>query len=214
MRPVIINKSGIPFGINGIFVDKVIALRNRGIKSPLVIAGLVGLPASYVSKVLKQEGKRVLDIGPGRRPRSDANIFLDIDHERIKHLPNPVIWDLNKTPYPFEDESLDKIYMESVLEHLEAPTSAIVKELWRVLKYNGKLVLIVPNSYFITKRIMFLFSIMHNNFRPQHRKYLNYSFVLNTAREAGFWVEHEPYKYLPFKNLLLPKIEMTFRKDV
>jgi hypothetical protein len=53
MKPVIINKSGIPFGINCIFVDKVIALRNRGIKSPLVIAGLVGLPASYVSKVLK-----------------------------------------------------------------------------------------------------------------------------------------------------------------
>jgi hypothetical protein len=28
---------------------------------------------------LKPEDKRVLDIGPGRRPRKDANIFLDIE---------------------------------------------------------------------------------------------------------------------------------------
>ncbi|MFH1332570.1 MAG: methyltransferase domain-containing protein [archaeon] len=163
---------------------------------------------------LRPEEKSIIDVGPGRRPRKDANIFIDINYDLIKHLRNPVVWDLNKTPYPFENESIDKIYMESVLEHLETPMAEIMKELWRILKVNGTVVLIVPNSYFITKRIMFLLGIMHNNFRPQHRKYLNYSFVLHTAREAGFWIERELYRYVPFKNLLLPKIEMVLRKEV
>ncbi|MFH1210767.1 MAG: methyltransferase domain-containing protein [archaeon] len=163
---------------------------------------------------LRPEEKKIIDIGPGRYPKKDANIFVDIDYKLIKHLKNPVVWDLNKIPYPFEEDSIDKIYLASVLEHLQAPTADVLKELWRILKFGGVVVLTLPNTYFIVKRIQFLLGIMHNNFRPQHKKYVNYSFIRHTVKEAGFWIESEPHKYLPFKNLLLPRIEMVIKKEV
>jgi len=54
MRQIIIRKSGnVSYGINGIFIDRVLTLRNKGIRSPLMISGLVGIPVSHVSKILK-----------------------------------------------------------------------------------------------------------------------------------------------------------------
>ncbi|MEM4267170.1 MAG: methyltransferase domain-containing protein, partial [Candidatus Nanoarchaeia archaeon] len=132
---------------------------------------------------LRPEEKRIVDIGPGRLPKKDANIFVDKDYNLIKHLPNPIVWDLNKIPYPFEDDSIDKVYLSSVLEHLEVATADVMKEMWRILKFGGIVVLTVPNTYFIVKRLQFLFGILHNNFRPQHRKYVNYSFIRHTVKE-------------------------------
>ncbi len=157
--------------------------------------------------------KKIVEFGPGRNPREDANIFVDLDPKLIKGLRNPIVWDLNKLPLPFENDSIDKIYLDSVVEHLDVPLALFMKEIWRILKYGGEAELLLPNTYFLTKRVMFMIGILHNNFRPQHRKYVNYSFVWHTIKEAGFWVEKEPYKFLPFKNLLLPRIEMILKKE-
>lgn len=163
---------------------------------------------------LKPEERMVVEFGPGMEPKRDANVFIDIDPKFIGKLRNPVIWDLNRLPLPFENDSVDKVYVDSVIEHLDVPMADFMKEVWRILKYGGKVEIVLPNTYFVTKRVMFMLGVLHNNFRPQHRKYLNYSFVWHTVKEAGFWVEKEPYRYTPFKNLLLPRIEMTLRKEV
>ena len=54
MNPVVIRSGKVSFGINGVFIEKVIDLRDKGIKNPMVIAGLVDIPVTYVSKVLKK----------------------------------------------------------------------------------------------------------------------------------------------------------------
>ena len=54
MRPVILrNNNGISYSINGLIGDKVLKLRDKGIRSPMRLAGLTGLPVSHVSKILK-----------------------------------------------------------------------------------------------------------------------------------------------------------------
>lgn len=55
-----------------------------------------------------------------------------------------VIWNLNNTPYPFQDNEFDEIEMINVLEHLEKPYK-VVEELWRISKPNCKIHLITPH---------------------------------------------------------------------
>ena len=52
------------------------------------------------------------------------------------------VWDLEKTPWPWKDSSVDEIKLEHVLEHLGQTTErylAIWKEMWRVCR-NGALI--------------------------------------------------------------------------
>ena len=60
-------------------------------------------------------------------------------------LSNPdVAHDLNVMPYPFEDNTFDLVEAVHVLEHLDRPFS-VMKELHRILKPEGKLLIKVPH---------------------------------------------------------------------
>jgi SAM-dependent methyltransferase len=58
---------------------------------------------------------------------------------------NPdVVWDLNKTPWPFDDNQFDEIHAYEVLEHLGHQGDyksffAHFEEVWRILKPGGYL---------------------------------------------------------------------------
>ncbi len=62
---------------------------------------------------------------------------------------NPdVLWDLEGTPWPWEDDSVDGIRLEHTLEHLGETTRAylnIWKELYRVCKDGAVIEIIVPH---------------------------------------------------------------------
>lgn len=64
-------------------------------------------------------------------------------------LVNPdVLWDLEKTPYPFDDNSVDEILANHVLEHLGQLTStylSIIKELYRICIGGAILHIRVPH---------------------------------------------------------------------
>lgn len=80
-----------------------------------------------------------LNLGCGQFPKP-GYINLDID-------PNThadIIHDLAIIPYPFADEAFDLIEMDHILEHLEH-TYAVIKELERILRPNGKLIIRVPH---------------------------------------------------------------------
>ena len=49
-------------------------------------------------------------------------------------------FDLNKFPYPFKDDSVDEIFMQAVLEHLDDIVS-VLGECFRILKMDGKLII-------------------------------------------------------------------------
>lgn len=50
---------------------------------------------------------------------------------------------LNIFPYPFKDNYADEILMDNVLEHLD-DIPAVMEELYRITKADGKIILIVP----------------------------------------------------------------------
>ncbi len=59
-----------------------------------------------------------------------------------------VVWNLERTPWPWEDSSIDEIRLEHVLEHLGQTTEAYLavwKEIWRVCKNGAILDITVPH---------------------------------------------------------------------
>lgn len=55
------------------------------------------------------------------------------------------IWDLNKTPFPWESNSIDHIYMSHILEHIPNWWDAFL-ECARILKSGGTLEIRVPDE--------------------------------------------------------------------
>ncbi|MEK6925725.1 MAG: methyltransferase domain-containing protein [Nanoarchaeota archaeon] len=55
-----------------------------------------------------------------------------------------IVHDLNKTPYPFKDNSIDLIFCSHTLEHLKEP-ELFFNEVQRILKKGAKCVIIVPH---------------------------------------------------------------------
>jgi len=80
---------------------------------------------------------------------------LDIGHDGNYSFKNGNVVRLNIYPgdyidivsdgldYPFEDSKFDKVLLRCVLEHVEEPEH-ILKELYRILKPGGKIVIEVP----------------------------------------------------------------------
>lgn len=73
----------------------------------------------------------VLDVGCGDKKTSGA---VGID---ICELPGvDVVHDLNCFPYPFDDDTFDKVIMNNILEHLD-DTIKVMREVYRILKPDG-----------------------------------------------------------------------------
>lgn len=83
--------------------------------------------------------KKVLNIGPGKNKIKNT-ISIDIN-ESLK--PN-IVWNLNKTPWPIESNSIDQIIALNILEHLEDSLS-IFEELHRISKPNGTIYINCPH---------------------------------------------------------------------
>jgi SAM-dependent methyltransferase len=81
---------------------------------------------------------KILDLGCGNK-RRPGTIGVDFS-ERFQP---DVIHDLNIFPYPFESKSIDKIYLDNVLEHLDNPLR-VMEELFRITKNGDEVIIIVP----------------------------------------------------------------------
>jgi predicted SAM-dependent methyltransferase len=81
-----------------------------------------------------------LNLGSGGRLPG----YINVD---IRREVNPdVVWDLEQTPYPWKDCSVDEILMVDTLEHLSfRKVRNAVKELYRILKPGGKIFIQVPD---------------------------------------------------------------------
>ena len=67
--------------------------------------------------------------------------FVNVDY--VKKDGVDIVHDLEKFPYPFEDNSVDFILMDNVMEHL-VDTVGVMKECYRILKPGGKIKLVFP----------------------------------------------------------------------
>lgn len=66
---------------------------------------------------------------------------------------------LEKGHIPFEDNSFDVVIFCEVMEHLFAPPAEILKEVRRIMRPQGKLIISVPNIAALYQRIRLLLGI-------------------------------------------------------
>lgn len=109
---------------------------------------------------------------------------------------------------PFKGESFDTVTMCHVLEHTEEP-ERVVKEVRRVLKNDGKLVVAVPNAKALAGRVL-KFLLGYDNFaysNPKttardwlHKSFFGYQELRSLLESNGFEVEmsYGSTPYLPF----------------
>ncbi|MFH1593868.1 MAG: methyltransferase domain-containing protein [Candidatus Omnitrophota bacterium] len=123
---------------------------------------------------------KILDIGCGNNKIEGAT-GLDID----KNSKADIVWDLDKYPYPIEDDSFAKIYAKHVIEHVADPVR-FMREVIRITAPGGTCFIETPH-----------FSCYVAYSEPQHRRYFSYFMI------------DEILKQVPFK---IVKREITFYK--
>lgn len=68
-----------------------------------------------------------------------------VNHDIRRHRPEVDIeWDLNKLPWPWEDNEFDRVLAWAVLEHLEVDLLTSMNELWRITVPGGVVSLKLP----------------------------------------------------------------------
>ncbi|KKN48607.1 hypothetical protein LCGC14_0651060 [marine sediment metagenome] len=106
----------------------------------------------YYDMYFKRNNDRVLDIGCGAGEFlfhcSKDSCGVDIDETKLniatENNLNVYKVDIDKQTLPFDDNYFDIVNTTSTLEHLWNP-EMVLKEIYRVLKTNGKLIARVPN---------------------------------------------------------------------
>lgn len=84
--------------------------------------------------------RTVLNIGAGNKIMAGA-----INHDLVRHRPEiDVAHDLNVLPWPWPDETFDKVIARAVLEHLDIDLVTSLNECWRLLKPGGIVYLKLP----------------------------------------------------------------------
>jgi len=149
-----------------------------------------------------------LNLGCGKKIRKG---YLNVD---LKKLPGvDMTMDLNKLPYPFKKGEFEEIYCDNILEHL-SDLNGVMKELHRVLKPGGRLVVKVP--YF--SQVGAFSDPTHKNFftyytmdyyckRKKTEHYFDFGFKMRRRRITFLYEYHGGVtKIILFLVYLLPLI--------
>lgn len=129
------------------------------------------LIAARVRELVADLGRHaeILDIATGRGymiPQLEASGFknftcVDLDERNFALEPSRYRFtraDFNE-PLPFADSAFDLVITSETIEHVENPR-AFLRELRRVLRPNGRLVLTTPNVVNLSSRLRFLLQAM------------------------------------------------------
>jgi SAM-dependent methyltransferase len=82
---------------------------------------------------------KILELGCGRTKHPNA-----VGIDRISLPGVDVVHDLNRSPYPFEDNTFDEVYAIHVIEHLDS-VLAVMEEIHRITRPNARVVIITPH---------------------------------------------------------------------
>lgn len=122
--------------------------------------------AKLIRKYSKNKKESLLDVGAGNKPfkeklpRSIKYFSLDLDKKR-----NPdIVADIEKK-LPIKDKEYDFVVCTEVLEHTLYPKN-IIKELKRITKKPGFLIISMPNEYNFYLRLKFLLGVQNNTEVP------------------------------------------------
>lgn len=116
---------------------------------------------------------KILDLGCGENKVPNS---IGLDNVQLPGV--DVEHDLLDFPYPFDNESIDKIYLRHVIEHFAIENiNFIMNECNRILKNDGFLVITVPHVFSISAFI-----------DPTHRSFFTFG-------SGYFWDENSSKAY-------------------
>lgn len=155
--------------------------------------------ACRYAKAFAGIGKTALDVGCGDGFWSEklsmfgyevTSIDLNVSYKKARMV------NLEKS-LPFSDGSFDLVWSTEVLEHLYSPET-LVREIKRILKPHGRMVLTTPNSYFWIYPIFKLFGYTPKDIQnADHKQFFSIKAIralFPRARILGFF----PYTILKF----------------
>lgn len=146
-----------------------------------------------------------VDFGCGTSKKTG---FIGVDILKLDGV--DIVHSLTTFPYPFEDNSLDEIWMDNCLEHLPNPIR-VIEELWRISKNETKITIAVPyfrsHYAFIDPTHVNFFGVnWFNYFDPKHifQKKMQYSTATFNVNNFVFdreWTESKSHGF--FHGLLI-----------
>ena len=132
---------------------------------------------------------RLLDVGCGHKPyldlqqeRADSCFGVEYDRCRYRDTP-PEVW--ASIELPFCDESFETVFCAQVLEHVSEPAQ-LLREIGRVLRPNGHLILSAPHIWGIHEEPHDYFRF--TNFGLQHLAEKAGLTAVKLEAMAGYWV--------------------------
>lgn len=143
-----------------------------GLSTDKIIQGAVNMvtrlhrsfPATHLD-IGAGHGELIELLGSKHSIKSRACDYTDI-LLKIKNVPLDIL-NLNKDNLPYLENSFDLITCTEVVEHLENYRH-VLREMHRVLKNGGTLVVTTPNILNLKSRFRFFFSGFYNLFGPLH----------------------------------------------
>ncbi|MEM4336801.1 MAG: methyltransferase domain-containing protein [Candidatus Woesearchaeota archaeon] len=127
--------------------------------------------------------KTKLNIGCGTKTFKD---YINVDFVKGKDV--DICFNLNKLPWPFKSDSIEEIYADNILEHLDDFDKSL-RECHRILKKGGILLIKVP--YFSNP----------GAFTPDHKSFFNLD-------SLDIYCSNTPHT----TNLKRPLFEMVYKK--
>lgn len=150
--------------------------------------------------------KKLLDLGCGVRKRNEA-LGIDI----IQGPCVDIIHDLNKYPYPLQDNTFDDILMDNSLEHLNDVVKTM-EEVWRISKSGAKITIKVPYfrspyAYDPTHRHYFVTHSFYY-FQPGHEFHRLYKYSNKAFFKVEKLVFDEEYAYSFLNKLIYGMVKL------
>lgn len=107
----------------------------------------------------------IIDLGCGTNKEPNA---IGVDNADLPEV--DIVHDLLDFPYPFEDNSAEKVYLKHIIEHFEfADIQKILNEVHRILQIDGIVEIRVPHIFCVAAWV-----------DPTHRKWFTFG-------SAHFW---------------------------
>jgi dolichol-phosphate mannosyltransferase len=165
------------------------------------------------------EGEKVLDVGSGSNYLTTlvpGVIALDTEDSKLRFLKQKKVEvrSGNAEDLPFEDASFDKVILSQVLSYVDN-AQLVVKEVNRVLKVNGELIIAVPDVrrvgwLFFGTIYKFLPNVRESHIKVKHE--FSRSTLVDLLADHGF--RALKYKYILGSELILKckKVEELGKK--
>lgn len=142
--------------------------------------------------------EKYLNVGCGKDYKKG---WINLDF-RTNNIKIDVQHNLNKFPYPFQDNTFDKVLMQMVLEHVEKPIK-VLKEITRICKDKATITIIVPHAFSYAN----ISNIQHKSNFTEH-SFIKSQLIEHSLEselecvKTKFIFKNKWKKYVPFKRCL------------